>query len=609
VKRAERRRQGLAALELIEQAIHQLRAAPPATLASYYLGALPFVLGLLYFWGDMSRSAFAEQHVAGAALGVAALFLWMKFWQAVFARNLRASFAGEPPPPLGFRRGWRILVAQTALQPSGLFALPLAFVVALPFAWVFASYQNLTVFGAAETGDLRFLLRKAARQATLWPRQNHILLASLFGFGFYVFLNWTTVCLALPWLAKMLFGVGSAFTRSPLSLLNTTFLTAMLALTYLAVDPIVKAVYALRCFYGESIESGEDLKVELRRLTLAERAVTASILLALTVLSATSAYAAIASPEYHQAIGAQPSGCRLLKGHQPTELILRRSQAVRSCSLKTALLCRRQVSASGSGNPQMGHAKAGATLPASVSPQELDRAISEVIRQTKYAWRMPREKLRPSETEKPGIILRFLQRVGSLLRRWSRAFFDWLDEWLRRLFRPRPHTTESGYGWIMMLEILLYALLAAVIVGLLLLLYRVWRNPRLPKRTIASQPIQPALDLADESLGAEQLPEDRWTALGRQLLERGELRLAARAFFFASLAYLAERNLISLARFKSNRDYEQELRRRGHSFPEMLALFSENVLVIDRTWYGLHQINAELVHRFAANVERIKTAA
>src|ERR1019366_3929068 len=76
VKSADRRQQGLAALELLEQAVHRLRDAPAATLATYYVGALPFVLGLLFFWADMSRSAFADQHVAGAALGVAGLFLW-----------------------------------------------------------------------------------------------------------------------------------------------------------------------------------------------------------------------------------------------------------------------------------------------------------------------------------------------------------------------------------------------------------------------------------------------------------------------------------------------------------------------------------------------------
>jgi hypothetical protein len=161
----------------------------------------------------------------------------------------------------------------------------------------------------------------------------------------------------------------------------------------------------------------------------------------------------------------------------------------------------------------------------------------------------------------------------------------------------------------MLSEVLLYALLAAVVIGLGILIYYVWRNRKLERKPIATQAIQPAPDLADESLGADQLPEDGWTKLARELMERGELRLAVRAFYFASLARLAERNLISLAKFKSNREYEQELKRRGHSFPEMLTLFSENVGVFDRIWYGLHQINAELVNQFAANVERIKAAA
>ena len=93
--------------------------------------------------------------------------------------------------------------------------------------------------------------------------------------------------------------------------------------------------------------------------------------------------------------------------------------------------------------------------------------------------------------------------------------------------------------------------------------------------------------------------------LARELMERGELRLAMRAFYLASLARLAQQNLISLAKFKSNHDYQRELGRRGHSLPELLGLFAENVTVFDRTWYGRHEINATLLDQFAINVEHI----
>ena len=45
------------AVRMIEEAIHLLRSAPGSLLAGYYLGSAPFVLALMYFAVDMSRSA------------------------------------------------------------------------------------------------------------------------------------------------------------------------------------------------------------------------------------------------------------------------------------------------------------------------------------------------------------------------------------------------------------------------------------------------------------------------------------------------------------------------------------------------------------------------
>jgi hypothetical protein len=117
---------------------------------------------------------------------------------------------------------------------------------------------------------------------------------------------------------------------------------------------------------------------------------------------------------------------------------------------------------------------------------------------------------------------------------------------------------------------LLYALVAAAVIGLAYAVYRIFRNRNSRVEAVASEPLQLAPDLSDETLGADLLPEDGWTKLGRELLARGELRLALRAFYLASLAHLAQRNLISLAKFKSNRDYLLELQRRAHSFPDLL---------------------------------------
>src|SRR5712692_4902271 len=91
----KRREKG--AIELYEEAVYLLRCAPASALAAYYAGSLPFVLGFLFFWADLSQSATAYEHCAPASLGMALLFCWMMFCQSVFVRQLRGELSGAPP--------------------------------------------------------------------------------------------------------------------------------------------------------------------------------------------------------------------------------------------------------------------------------------------------------------------------------------------------------------------------------------------------------------------------------------------------------------------------------------------------------------------------------
>jgi hypothetical protein len=539
-----RRRQGKGAFDLIEEAVHLLRTAPTATLAAYYLGAIPFRLGLLYFWADMSRSPFAGEHLAEASLMMGLSFLWMKFWQVIFCRHIRAQLTALPPPVLNFRRIMRIFLAQIILQPLGLFLTPLSAVPLLPFPWVYAFYQNVTALDDGEEGMTR-LFKKSLRQAALWPRQNIIALLILIAFGLYVFLNWSIVCFALPGLLKMLFGIESTFARSSLSMLNSTFFAAMFGLTYLCVDPILKTFYALRCFYGESLESGEDLKAELNLFSTPKA--LAAILVFAAIFVSTPTIAADTTPK-----------------------------------------------------PQP---------PPQVSTPTLDQAIDQTIHERKYTWRMPREKIQDTDAEE-GPIGKFFDKVSDMLRKWVRTVLDWINELLKKLFgnwHPQPENTSSGYGWITAVHLLFWTLIAVVASTLAIIIYRALRGRRKSPPVIASEAILPVPDLADENVGADQLPEEGWTKLARELLAHGEFRLAMRAFYLASLSHLAARNLISIARFKSNRDYERELRRRGHSFPDLLSIFRQNISIFEAVWYGMHQVTADSVNQFALNVERIKT--
>jgi hypothetical protein len=528
-------------LELMEEATHLLRTAPAGTLASYYVGSIPFVLGFLHFWADMSRSPFATQHVAEASLLITALFLWMKFCQTIFAQRILAHAAARPTPSWNVRQVLRVFLSQAVIQPTGFFVLPLAFVIALPFGWVYAFYQNVTVLDDGRSDEISGLIKRAWKQASLWPLQNHIAMGATSLFGLCVFLNWFVVGLSVPRLVKLLFGIDSMFTRSPLSMLNTTFVAAIVGLTYLVLDPILKTAYALRCFYGEALNSGEDLKAQLKQFPVTPQHWIAMLIVSISIACGSAALAQAPTTE--------------------------------------------------------------AAAPA-VSAAELDKQIDQVIHETKYAWRMPRVDLTEDESEK-GMISRFLDGIGRVVRSALRTGLDWIEAWLRDRLRDEQSRPATGVFDLLTSSWLVYFLVGAQLGLLGVFFVRVWQRRPRPVVSASAEAIQRSPDVSDESVGADQLPEDEWIALAHSLLERGEFRLAMRAFYLSALANLARNNLISIARFKSNRDYQTELRRRAHALPELPPVFEESVFMFERIWYGLHEVNMEGVHQFASNVEKI----
>jgi hypothetical protein len=628
MKRAWLRQHGRDNLELLEEAVWLVRRAPAATLACYYIGALPFVLGLLFFWADMSRSALARERLPGAAFGMCLLFLWLKAWQTVYARRLRAHLADEPQPRWTVRGVCRMLVAQMVIQPSGLFLIPLSLLMVIPSGWVFAFYQNITVLADGGPGNLRTLVKKAWRLGLLWPRQNAWLLVALAVFGVCVFLNWISAGLMIPMLLKTFLGIESVFTRGAFSFMNSTFMATMAALTFLSLDPVVKAVYILRCFQGESLHSGADLRVEIRRFAAPARTGMLALLLAVAMTC--------------------PAGCMRSDDAKVAQIFNLPYRRIAFCqahdyptALKSTWACRLHIcdtaefnSALHSGSHRFRHdsvseeifpepspargepaqstpaapASPAASAPA-INPDDLDRSISDVLRQREYAWRMPREKP-VVEKEEPGVIARFFADI----RKWAAGCWEKLSTWLEglldRFFRRRaPVPGPQGSGWMTPVQGLQFLAIVVAACALALLGFRLARGWRKKPEPVSSEAMEPVPDVADENVGADQLPEDGWMKLGRELIERGEFRLAMRAFYLSSLAHLAGRSLITLARFKSNGDYRHELRRHAHAMPEMSRVFEENICIFDGVWYGLHEIDTQRLEQFIRNVEEMRGVA
>jgi hypothetical protein len=545
MKRERHPDEGRAGLDLLEEATHALRKAPAATLATYYAGSIPFVLGLLYFWADMERNPFAAEHVAEGALGLTLLFFWMKFCQASFAHRLRAQLSAKPVLPWGFRRSVRVFFSQAAIQSTGLFLTPLSLALMIPFGWVYAFYQTATALADPDSTHNWKQVKKAGKQASLWVLQNHAIIGLGFLLCLMVFLNWALVAGFSPYLIKSLFGIETTFSRNPLAMLNTTFFGGVLGLTYLCCDPIMKAVYVLRCFYGESLHSGEDLKADLKHFQMAKPYV-ALVPLLFVLFAANTAYA------------------------------------------------QQQVTP-------------GPVTVSELSAEQLDSEIDEVIHHRKYSWRVPRGTVVQEETRQQGILSRFLARVADM----ARSAINTVARWVRRILRSVSDGEASpGRGLFGSVKpsALLYLLLAAIAMALAVYLFRLRRAGSGTAPPVMATPVERVPDITDESVGADQLPEDRWVALARTLMEQGEFRLAMRAFYLGTLAHLAQRGLVRIARFKSNYDYQRELQRRSHAVPALLALFGENLATFERIWYGTHAVDRELVLQFADNVNRIKTA-
>ncbi len=538
------------ALEVMEEAVHLLRCAPPGPLLAYYIGSAPFVLGFLFFWADMSASAFARARVVWFSALMAVLYLWMKCWQTVFAAGLRRELTG------GVESGWSsgrvasLVKTQLVFQPAGLVLIPLSLVVAVPFPWVFAFFQGVSVQEWGESRDAGGALRKAGGQAAAWGGQNHAVLALLALLAGVVFVNTGAFLLFLPGFLKTLTGGEFLFTRDYHAVFNTTFLAIVAGITYLCVDPMVKAVYAVRLFYIESMGSGDDLRLELRRI-VSNKPVLVLLLLAMM---------------------ARPS-------------------PLRAAGEEAARVAPQSSLSASSSEPSM-------------DPARLDSALRRVLRREEFAWRLPRDSQSQTK-ERRGFLAQFLHDIlDGIARAWR-----WLRELVVSWFRPTDEIPASGGGGKFGGAALDWLLVLALLAGASALGVWLWRwlSRRRGPGVGAIQAVsaQAAPELRDERVLPDRLPSDQWMRLALEMAAAGNPRLALRAFYLASLAHLSARELLRIAPFKSNREYMIELQRRTKATPALAPVFRENVEEFDRVWYGGYPVDEGTLARFEANTRAL----
>ena len=559
---------GPPALSLLEDAVHLLRTAPPSLLLIYSIGTLPFLLAAVAFWTDMADSAFARSRAPAESLGLAALFLWMKAWQAAFAQGVSRRIAGErfaeklPSPGRLLRLG----AAQSLVQPFGLVLLPAALLAVFPAAWVLTFVQSFSVLGTGQRRQAEEI-GSTIEQTVRWNAQAQILLLVICLLYAIVFLDALLVLLLVPYLARTFLGIESAAARIGIeTAFNGTLVMASAATAYAIVDPIARAAFAFRCFHGVSLRSGLDLNAAIHEIR-SEKPAPASGSLAVLV-----------------AVGLAVA----LFAGDATVAAQRTDAAV-----------------------PLARTGAGLALPVqTVSPDRLDRAIREVIRRPEIAWRMPRRE--EAEIQSSGFLDSTLRLISTAIQTAGSAFrslFLRLFELVDRLF-PRPGP-DSGEGSLSLRNATRGILIGLLGLGALLVLAVVkqWRRGR--RSLTATSPAEAGLTVShvvDESVTADRLPEDGWIALARELAARGECRAAVRAIHLAALAHLSSRGSLTLSAHKSNLEYVRELARREPGEGELCAAFGEVVRAFERVWYGGHAASEGLAGEVMGGLERMRRA-
>ncbi len=538
--------------DIIEECLLILRAIPRYFYLFYLVGTLPFIFGFVYYWTEMSRNVLTENSIVFLSFILAILFIWMRCWQSIFMRFIQAYVCGESVCNFNLSVIGRLIGAHIILQPCSIVLRPFSWILLFPFGWVYAFFQNVIVFAGEKDNQLQNIYHESLKQSILWQTQNILFIIVSFVFRFVVFINILICAIIIPYILKTLFGIDTLFSSGLWYILDTMFLVTILALTYLCSDPLVKTFYLLRCFYGTSINKGRDIKADLQSL-VKQKAVFLLCVIGFSICT----YCFFQNPLY----AAQQSNIPV-----SNNLI--------------------------------------------VSSQNLDKAILSEIQHPKYKWKLPKEHPQLNDASRPHFIQKLIDWIKSIIN-WIKEKVKAIANWIRNLFKssPNPDIKDTS-TWFDKLTagkaiVILLSVIVLVVLFSILAKYNFFRRIKNEQKEEVDTNTPP--DIKDENITADQLPDDEWVVMAKDLLNKGEKTLALRAYFLSILSHLGQKKLITIKLFKTNRDYLNEVINKTHVFPMLSTPFSQNVKLFEYAWYGLHDVTNEILEKFINNLEIIKT--
>ncbi|HEV7683737.1 MAG TPA: DUF4129 domain-containing protein [Pyrinomonadaceae bacterium] len=197
-----------------------------------------------------------------------------------------------------------------------------------------------------------------------------------------------------------------------------------------------------------------------------------------------------------------------------------------------------------------------AAVVANGSKADANRRLTEILQRPEYAHQAPQKNA--------------LARLFERLINWIRSWFP----------RAKP-MSPGGVGILSQIAKWVVILLALGVLAYVLKMFlpRLFSNRR-PKKKAKDK----ARIVLGETLAADQTALDLLSE-AEALARRGELRAAIRRAYIALLVELGDRKIISLAQYKTNRDYLRAMREIEPLYRNVKQLTDS----FERHWYGLAQ--------------------
>lgn len=215
-----------------------------------------------------------------------------------------------------------------------------------------------------------------------------------------------------------------------------------------------------------------------------------------------------------------------------------------------------------------------------VQAEELNASIDDVMQRREFVWRFPREEEIASGEH---WLKTFIDKIE--------AFQERIARWLEKFFKKEDDVGDDfnfdgDLGGLA--DLISYLLVGGFVLLVLYFAVRAWRVYRASEITAVEDDGEETVvpDLESDEVDASLLPRNRWVEVARELIAKGDYRLALRAYFLAQLSAFSSEGLIHVRSAKSNREYARELARRGHTRADLLPLYQKQMRLFESVWYG-----------------------